>query len=302
MTAAASLKIGGKSVRVSNLDKPLYPGGFTKGQVLEYYMGIAPVMLPYLRGRAVTMRRFPDGVKSGTFYQKNCPDHRPPWVGTVRVESRVGEAPVDHCLLDERAALLWAANLAALEIHVPMARAAKPDRPTAMVFDLDPGPPATLPDCIRIGLRLRDLLNRLGLECLPKTSGSKGLHVYVPLNTAVTFDQTKNVARAIATHVSEQEPKLVTVNMSKAQRPGKVFIDWSQNDVHKTTVCAYSLRATEEPRVSTPVTWKELEAALASKGSGKALNFSPAEVLKRVEKLGDLFLPVLKQRQVLPST
>jgi bifunctional non-homologous end joining protein LigD len=300
MSVAETRKIGNRTLRFSNLDKPLYPGGFTKGQVLEYYLGIAPVMLPYLRGRAVTLRRFPDGVTAGTFYQKSCPDHRPPWVATARVKSRDSDEFVDHCLLDERAALLWAANLAALEIHVPMARAADPGRPTAMVFDLDPGPPATIADCMRLGLSLRDLLHRAGLECLPKTSGSKGLHVYVPLNTRVTFEQTKDFALAIATLLTKQNPKLVTANMSKAQRAGKVFVDWSQNDVHKTTVCAYSLRATEQPRVSTPVTWKEVQASLASK-SGKPLVFSPADVLKRVAKVGDLFLPVLKQRQTLPS-
>ncbi|HWE96364.1 MAG TPA: non-homologous end-joining DNA ligase [Tepidisphaeraceae bacterium] len=300
MSVAETRKIGNRTLRFSNLDKPLYPGGFTKGQVLEYYLGIAPVMLPYLRGRAVTLRRFPDGVTAGTFYQKSCPDHRPPWVATARVKSRDSDEFVDHCLLDERAALLWAANLAALEIHVPMARVAEPDRPTAMVFDLDPGPPATIADCMRLGLSLRDFLQRTGLDCLPKTSGSKGLHVYVPLNTRVTFEQTKDFALAIATLLTKQNPKLVTANMSKAQRAGKVFVDWSQNDVHKTTVCAYSLRATEQPRVSTPVTWKEVQASLASK-SGKPLVFSPADVLKRVSKLGDLFLPVLKQRQTLPS-
>jgi bifunctional non-homologous end joining protein LigD len=300
MRVAETRKIGNRTLRFSNLDKPLYPGGFTKGQVLEYYLGIAPVMLPYLRGRAVTLRRFPDGVMAGTFYQKSCPDHRPPWVATARVKSRDSDEFVDHCLLDERAALLWAANLAALEIHVPMARVAVPGRPTAMVFDLDPGPPATIADCMRLGLSLRDLLQRTGLDCLPKTSGSKGLHVYVPLNTRVTFEQTKDFALAIATLLTKQNPKLVTANMSKAQRAGKVFVDWSQNDVHKTTVCAYSLRATEQPRVSTPVTWKEVQASLASK-SGKPLTFSPADVLKRVAKLGDLFLPVLKQQQTLPS-
>ncbi|MDB5356473.1 MAG: primase-like protein [Phycisphaerales bacterium] len=300
MKVAQSFEVDGRTLRMSNLDKPLYPDGFTKGQVLEYYLGIAPVMLPHLRGRAVTLRRWPDGVKAGTFYQKSCPDHRPPWLGTALVKSRDSDESVKHCLLDERAALLWAANLAALEIHVPMARADDPTRPTAMVFDLDPGPPATLSDCLRIGLRLRDVLRHLGLDCLPKTSGSKGLHVYVPLNTKVTFEQTKSFAHAIATLLSEQEPKLVTANMSKAQRSGKVFIDWSQNDVHKTTVCAYSLRATEQPRVSTPVTWREVQAALKNK-SGKALSFSPTDVLKRVAKRGDLFEPLLKQRQVLPT-
>ncbi len=235
-------KVGNRQVGLSNLQKPLYPSGFTKGEVAEYYVRIAPVILPYLKGRAVTWKRYPNGTAAEFFFEKRCPPHKPDWVHTAGVVSRQNEGTVQHCVIDDMATLLWAANLAALELHVPLAIAAKPNRPTAMVFDLDPGPPATLLDCLRLSLHLRDRLKKIGLKIFPKTSGGKGLHLYVPLNTATTFDQTKIFARAIADQLVADDPAHVTANMSKALRSGKIFVDWSQNDDHKTTVCAYSLR------------------------------------------------------------
>src|SRR5690348_2282239 len=246
-TLPPALTLGGKRVPLSNLDKRLYPSGFTKGQAIDYYLRIAPMILPHLRSRAITLKRYPNGSRAPFFFEKNCPLHRPDWIKTARILStRTENKEVNHCLINDRAALLWVANLAALELHVPLAKADRPGRPTVMVFDLDPGAPATLVDCARLGIRLRDLLARLGLQSFPKTSGSKGLHVYVPLNgsgAGVTFDDTKTFALAIASLLARDDPQKVTMNMSKSGRAGKVFVDWSQNDTHKTTVCAYSLRA-----------------------------------------------------------
>jgi bifunctional non-homologous end joining protein LigD len=299
-----AVAIGNKHVSLSNLGKPLYPTGFTKGQVIEYYVRIAPVMLPYLRDRAATMKRYPNGTEAPFFFEKNCPEHRPPWVKTARIESgRTPGESTNHCLIQDQATLAWVANLASLELHVPLAKASNPDRPTMMVFDLDPGAPATMRDCARIGLRLREMLEHLKLQCFAKTSGSKGLHVYVPLNApSVTFEQTKTFALAVASLLAREDPARLTVNMSRSGRPGKVFIDWSQNDRHKTTVCPYSLRAKERPMVSTPVTWEEVEqAAGAKRPKEEELAFSTDDVLERVERSGDLFAPVLSLRQRVPE-
>lgn len=293
-----AMTIGGKRLTFSNLNKPLYPSAFTKGEVIEYYRGVSPAILPHLKDRAVTLKRYPNGTAAPFFFEKNCPVHRPDWVKTAEVR---GNTSVNqHCVLGDIPSLLWAANLAALELHIPLAKTGHPDRPTVMVYDLDPGPPATLADCIQLGLQLRDMLGRLGVECLAKTSGSKGLHVYVPLNTpTVTFDQTKHFAQTLALLFERQNPDRVTATMSRARRTGKVFVDWSQNDQHKTTACVYTLRATEEPRVSTPVTWNELEAVRRS-GKLERLAFTPAQVVERVREQGDLFLPVLRLKQRLP--
>jgi bifunctional non-homologous end joining protein LigD len=292
---SARWNVGGRVVAVSNLQKPLYPSGFTKRQVLDYYRAVAPVMLPYLEGRAVTLKRFPNGSDQPYFFEKNCPNHRPQWVSTAKVKGKSGS--VQHCVLKNTADLLWAANLAALELHVPLAKASHPDRPTVIAFDLDPGPPADIRLCAAIALRLRKILAGLGLECVAKTSGGKGLHVYLPLNIpGVSFDDTRQFAKLVAQLFQKDDPEQVTAKMTRSLRAGKVFVDWSQNDPHKTTACAYTLRANQTPGVSTPLTWDEV--ALAERGKMK-LQFKPEQVIERVERLGDLFVPVQRLRQRL---
>src|ERR1700720_31189 len=255
MPDKAELVVEGKKLSVSNLEKVLYPKvGFTKGQVVDYYIRIAPVLLPHLKDRPLTMKRYPDGVEGEFFYEKNCPSHRPSWVKTAKVWSEGNNRTMEYCLANDLPTLVWAANRADLELPTSLSRKRKIDRPTMMVFDLDPGPPADIVQCCQVGLWLRDLLAKLKLKSFAKTSGSKGLQVYVPLNTSVTFNQTKDLSRALAQHLETDRADLVTSNMSKAVRKGKVFVDWSQNDEHKTTICVYSLRAREEPTVSTPFT------------------------------------------------
>lgn len=268
----AALVLGAKRPRLSNLDKPLYPSGFTKAQVIDYYTRIAPTILPHLYGRAVTLKRYPDGATGESFFEKRCPSHRPEWVQTAHIEHKSGKR-LDYCLINDLSTLLWAANLAALELHVPLALAAAPETPTAMVFDMDPGEPATMTDCIDIGLRLRDMLGGLGLQCWAKLSGKKGLHVLVPLNTVgITFDQTKRFSKAIALLLQRQDPARITATMAKSQRPGKVYVDWAQNDVRKTTVCAWSLRAADIPSISAAMPWTTLEKA------------KPADLVVRADK------------------
>ena len=299
MPTAGVAKIDKHELKFSNLDKVLYPqAGFTKGQVIDYYLRIAPVLLPHLQGRPITLKRYPNGVDGMFFYEKRCPAHKPDWVKTASIYSRHNEDNINYCLAPDRSTLAWLANLACLELHPLLAKSDKPDVPTTMVFDLDPGPPASILDCIRIALKMRDSLKHLGLESFPKTSGGKGLHFWVPLNTPVSFDQTKAFAHTFAMFFERQDPEHVTSVMRKDLRVGKVLIDWSQNDSHKTTVAAYSLRAQPQPTVSTPVTWKELESAL-KRDDGTKLRFTADQVLKRVEKLGDLFEPVLKLKQKL---
>src|ERR687887_106787 len=301
MSKKAQLDVEGKKLSVSNLDKVLYPKvGFTKGQVIDYYIRIAPVLLPHLRDRPLTMKRYPNGVDKEFFYEKNCPVHRPNWVKTAKVWSEGNNRMMDYCLAQDLPTLVWAANLADLELHTSLARKKDVARPTMMVFDLDPGAPADIVQCCQVGLWLRDLLSKMKLRSLAKTSGSKGLQVYVPLNTTVTFDQTKDLSRALAQHLESEHPNLVTSNMSKAVRKGKVFVDWSQNDEHKTTICVYSLRARDEPTVSTPVTWNEVEKCLKKK-SAELLRFRSDQVLVRVDELGDLFESVEKLKQKLPK-
>jgi bifunctional non-homologous end joining protein LigD len=301
MPDKTELIVEGRKLVVSNLDKVLYPKtGFTKGQVIDYYIRVAPVLLPHLKDRPLTMKRYPDGVEGGFFYEKNCPSHRPKWVQTARVWSEGNNRTMDYCLAQDLPTLVWAANLADLELHTALARKRDVARPTMMVFDLDPGAPADIVQCCEVGLWLRDLLGKMKLKSFAKTSGSKGLQVYVPLNTAVTFDKTKDLSRTLAEHLEHEHADRVTSNMSKALRKGKVFVDWSQNDEHKTTVCVYSLRAREEPTVSTPVTWDEVESCLKKK-KGELLKFRSDKALTRVQKLGDLFDAVEKLKQKLPK-
>jgi bifunctional non-homologous end joining protein LigD len=296
----ATVRIGRQPVSFSNLGKKLYPSGFTKGEVIAYYLRIADTILPHLKKRTVTLKRYPNGSDGMFFYEKNCPAHRPPWVDTANVPSANRVGGVNYCLVNDAATLAWIANLASLELHTSLAKAPKVERPTMMVFDFDPGPPADLIDCCRIAIRMRDKLASLGLQSFPKTSGGKGLHFYVPLNTPCTFDDTKAFAHALAMLMEREDPEHVISTMRKDQRVGKVMIDWSQNDEHKTTVCAYSLRAREHPTVSTPVTWTEVEATLKS-GDAKKLRFEAHDVIKRVERDGDLFEPVLTMKQKLPN-
>ncbi|MEP7077549.1 MAG: non-homologous end-joining DNA ligase [Chthoniobacterales bacterium] len=301
MPERAELIVEGRKLPVSNLNKVLYPKtGFTKGQVIDYYIRIAPVLLPHLKDRPLTMKRYPNGVEGMFFYEKNCPTHRPAWVKTAKVWSEGNQREMHYCLAQDLATLVWAANLADLELHTSLARKKNVARPTMMVFDLDPGPPADIVRCCKVGLWLRDLLAGMNLKSWAKTSGSKGLQVYVPLNTSTTFDQTKKLSRALAEHLEGAHPELVVSRMLKSLRTGKVLVDWSQNDEHKTTVNVYSLRAKDRPTVSTPVTWQEVETALKKK-KVNLLVFTSEQVLKRVETLGDLFAPLETLKQKLPK-
>ena len=292
---APEVDVEGRRLKLSNLDKVLYPEpGFTKGQVIDFYTRIAPAVLPHLRGRALTLKRYPNGVDGKYFYEKQKPAHAPDWVRSETIET--GDRDIDFVLCDDLPTLVWLANLADLELHPSLALAEDPDRPTVLAFDLDPGEPAALPECREVALLLRDVLADLGLECCAKTSGSKGMQLYVPLNTAVTYDDTKPFAQALAQLLEKQHPKLVVSSMKKSLRAGKVFIDWSQNSRHKTTVAVYSLRARAQPTVSTPVTWDEIEDDRLD------LVFQTGDVLERVEEHGDLFAPVLELNQTLPSS
>ena len=293
--------VEGKRLSLSNLDKVLYPTtGFTKGQVIDYYARIAPALLPHLQGRPVTMKRYPDGVDSEYFYEKNAPKHRPDWVKTAPIWSRHNRRHINFLLVEDLPTLTWLANLASLEIHPSLALAKDINCPTMMVFDLDPGPPANIVQCAQVGLWLREIFEHWGLECFPKTSGSKGLQVYVPLNTPTTYDATKPFAHALARLLEHDHPELIVSDMKKEIRGGKVFVDWSQNDEHKTTVSVYSLRAREHPTVSTPVTWQEVERCLKKKDAS-LLVFEAPKVIERFEKMGDLHAAVLDLRQKLPD-
>ena len=297
-SAGVEVEIDGRQLRLSNLDKVLYPeAGFTKGEVIDYYTRIAPTMLPHIRERALTFKRFPDGVDGGSFFEKRCPKHRPPWVQTAAGPGD-NKGTIQYCELDERPALVWAANMAALELHAPMARAADIETPCAVVFDLDPGAPATIVECARIGLLIHDVLENLSLEVCAKTSGSKGMQLYVPLNTAATHEGAGDFALAVGQLIERAHPNDVTTTMAKAVRGGKVFIDWSQNTRHKTTIAPYSMRARPRPTVSTPVSWNEVEECASGRNP---LVFEAADVLERVEGVGDLFAPVLEVEQQLPT-
>ena len=246
------------------------------------------------------MKRYPDGVEGEFFYEKNCPSHRPKWVKTAKVWSEGNQRTMDYCLANDLPTLVWAANLADLELHTSLSRKNNIERPTMMVFDLDPGAPADIVQCCQVGIWLRDLLTKMKLKSWAKTSGSKGLQVYVPLNSAASYDATKVLSRSLAQHLEHEHPDLVTSNMSKAMRKDKVFVDWSQNDEHKTTICVYSLRAKEEPTVSTPVTWNEVENCF-KRNNPEVLKFRSDQALERAEELGDLFEPVETLKQKLPK-
>ncbi len=301
MSNKAELVVEGRALAVSNLDKVLWPkAGFTKGEMIHYYIQIAPVLLPHLKDRPLTMKRYPDGVEGEFFYEKNCPSHRPKWVKTAKVWSEPNQRDIDYCLAQDLPTLVWAANLADIELHTSLSRKKNVGRPTMMVFDLDPGAPADIVQCCQVGLWLREILQTMKLRSWAKTSGSKGLQVYVPLNTAVTYERTKELSHALAEYLEQAHPELVVSKMSKALRKGKVFVDWSQNDEHKTTICVYSLRAKEQPTASTPVTWEEV-AQTVKKKDGKRLVFRCDETLARVEKMGDLFEEVETLKQKLPK-
>lgn len=294
------VEIEGKKLTLSNLDKVLYPAvGFTKGEVIDYYVRIAPVLLPHLEGRPLTMKRYPNGVNGMFFYEKNCPEHRPDWVQTAPIWSEGNKKTMHYCVAQDLPTLVWAANLADIELHTSLSIGSDMPHPTFIVFDLDPGPPADIVLCSQVGLWVRDIFKSFGLESFAKTSGSKGLQIYVPLNTSVTYDQTKPFAHEIARLLEKQYPDLVVSDMKKALRTGKVFVDWSQNDRYKTTINVYSLRAKEQPTVSTPVSWAEVEQC-AKKKDAKLLVFTSEQVLARVQKKGDLFEAVLKLKQELP--
>ena len=289
------VSVEGRTLSLSNLDKVMYPEvGFTKGQVIDYYTRIAPVLLPHLQDRPLTLKRYPNGVEGGYFYEKQCPSHRPDWVRSESIE--MSSKSIDFCICDDLPTLVWLANLADLELHPSLSLADDIDRPTVMAFDLDPGPPAGLAECCEVAFLLRDALSRLGLESCAKTSGSKGIQVYVPLNVDdVDYDHgTKALSKALARHLESEHPKLIVSQQRKDLRRGKVLIDWSQNDEAKTTVGVYSLRARERPTVSTPLRWEELD-------NPDALVFEASDVLDRVEEHGDHFAPVVELRQKLPD-
>ena len=293
------VNIDGREIGLSNLEKVLYPEtGTTKAEVIEYYARIAPVMLPHLEGRCLTLKRFPNGVTYDGFYEKRCPKHRPEWID-VALGPGDRNGQIGYCRFDEPAALVWAANMAAIELHAPMACADALDVPRALVFDFDPGAPAAIAECCKVALAARDVLAAVGLEGWCKTSGSKGLQMYVPLNTpSATHEGASDFALAVGQVLERQLPGEVTTVMAKAERPGKIFVDWSQNAFHKTTIAPYSLRARPEPTVSTPVTWDEVEACA---GGGVELRFTSDQVLARVDESGDLFEPVLTVEQELPT-
>jgi bifunctional non-homologous end joining protein LigD len=296
------VEIEGKKLKVSNLDKVLWPdAGFTKGQMIDYYARVAPVLLPHLKDRPLTMKRYPNGVGGMHFYEKNCPEHRPEWVETAKVWSPGNNKWMGYCLVQNLATLVWAANLADIELHTSLSKCQEMLRPTMIVFDLDPGAPANIVQCCRVGIWVRDIFEQFGLQSFPKTSGSKGLQIYVPLNTPVSYDDTKPFAHELARVLERQHPDLIVSDMKKALRVGKIFVDWSQNDDYKTTVCVYSLRAKDHPTCSTPVTWAEVEKCLKAE-SPELLVFKSDDLLKRVEKYGDLFEPVLKLKQKLPAS
>ncbi len=294
------IELGGRRLSLSNLEKVLYPScGFTKAHVQEYHRRMAPFILPHLQDRALTLKRYPEGVDKPFFFEKRCPSHRPPWVQTAGI-SRAGGKQMTVCLVNDLETLLWVANLAALELHVPLARAASPETPDAMVFDLDPGEPANILHCAKVALILQELLSRLGLASRVKSSGQKGLHVLVPLNSPeATFEDTKTFSRAVAMILEKNYPDLVTARMAKDARKGKVFINWSQNDSSLTMICVYSLRAREKPYVSCPLDWGELKQ-LAGADDPERLHILQDEAVRRTEEAGDLFQDVLVKKQKLP--
>ncbi len=297
MSAGVEIDVEGRHLSLSNLDKVLYPSGFTKSQVIDYMARIAPIAIPHLAGRCLTFRRYPNGTDTAGFFEKRCPGHRPEWV-QVALGPGDRQGGIEYCRIEEIAAMVWAANMAAIEIHAPMARSVDLAVPGALVFDFDPGAPATIVECCQIAVAARDVLESVDLQAWCKTSGSKGLQMYVPLNMSeATHEGAADFALAVGQVLERQLPGRVTTVMAKAERPGKIFVDWSQNAFHKTTIAPYSLRARPDPTVSTPVTWGEVESCSAG---DIVLRFTSDEVLARVEQHGDLFAEVLTLEQVLP--
>ncbi|RKS71835.1 bifunctional non-homologous end joining protein LigD [Actinomadura pelletieri DSM 43383] len=296
-----TVEVEGRQVSLSNLDKNLYPE-FTKGEVIDYYARIAPVMLPHLKDRAATRIRWPDGVDGAKFFEKNAPSHTPDWVRTATIPtpgSSTGRDTLDFVVVDDLPTLVWCANLAALELHVPQWKVGPRGgvrNPDLVVFDLDPGEPATIVEACEVAHLLRDLLAEDGLESYPKTSGKKGLHLYVPIKEPTNAERTSEYAKTAARRLAEEHPRLVVAKMEKRLRKGRIFVDWSQNNPAKTTVAPYSLRAARRPSVSTPVTWDELESC----ADAADLVFTPAEILDRVDEHGDLLEPLLKDHRPLP--
>jgi bifunctional non-homologous end joining protein LigD len=295
------VEIEGRRLALSNLDKVLYPeAGFTKGQVIDYYVRVAPVLLPHLAGRPLTLKRYPNGVAGMFFYEKNCPRHRPEWVSTAPIWSEGNHRWMEYCVVQNIPTLVWAANLASLELHVSLSNASAMPHPSYIIFDLDPGEPANIVQCCQVGLWVRDTFTRLGLRSFAKTSGSKGLQIYIPLNSGISYSETKPFAHQVALSLERKHPELVVSDMKKTLREGKVLVDWSQNDEHKTTICVYSLRARPHPTVSTPVSWAEVNRCLES-ANAASLEFTAPQVLERVERNGDLFAPLLTLYQQLPE-
>lgn len=291
-----------REVTLTHLDKIFFPKvGFTKGEMIRYYLDAAPFILPHLKGRPITLIRFPDGVDGQKFYEKNAPSFAPSWIRTYSVPRRGGSSPIRYILINDGASLAWCANIGAIELHPFLHRAPKLDRPTVVAFDLDPGEGADLLTCARVAFLIKELLDELGLEAFAKVSGSKGLQLYVPLNTAVSYEATGAFARGVAELLEQRHPEMVVSSMAKIRRRGRVLIDWSQNSRSKTTVAVYSLRGKrEEPFVSMPVEWLELKRALKA-GRSDALFFAPSAAIRRLKKVGDLFAPVLSRKQRLPK-
>jgi bifunctional non-homologous end joining protein LigD len=299
--ADGQLDVGGRRLSIRNLDRVVFPHtGTTKGELLDYYVKVADAMLPHLHDRLLHMHRYPEGVDGPRFWQKGCPEHRPEWMPTAPVWSREKAANIDYCVVNELAALLWAVNIGSIELHTSLHRTGAMDRPTALAFDLDPGEGVGLLECCELGLRVRDLFASLGLDAYAKTSGSKGLQIYVPLDGEAPYAEAKPAARAVAELLERQTPATVVSRMAKRLRAGRVLVDWSQNTEHKSMVCAYSVRAKQRPTVSTPVTWEEVERAVGS-GDPGALVFEMGDVLARVAELGDPFEPVLARGRPLAA-
>jgi bifunctional non-homologous end joining protein LigD len=299
MSKKTLVDVDGTRLELSNLEKTFYPEvGFTKAQVIDYYARISAALLPHLKNRPVSMKRYPDGVTGDYFFEKQAPSHRPRWIETTPVESE--DRRIDYCMINDLRSLVWTSNLANLELHTFLHRAPKISQPTMLAFDLDPGDGADILLCAQVGLWIRDLLEELGIVSFPKTSGSKGLQLYVPLNSPTSYEKTKPFAHALAQRLEAEHPNEIVSKMQKKLRVGKVFVDWSQNDEHKTTVTVYSLRAKNRPTVSTPVSWEEVATAL-QKRDPERLVFESDGVLDRAEKKGDLFEPVLTMKQQLPS-
>jgi bifunctional non-homologous end joining protein LigD len=296
---STTTRIDGKELKLSNLDKILYPSGFNKAEVIDYYRQIAPVMLPHLHDRPITLKRYPNGTRGMYFYQKRAPEHRPAWLKTAPIKTK--SDVIDFCIIENAAGLVWLANLACLEIHAYLFKAQNPLVPTMMVFDLDPGAPATLNDCCAVAVSLQELLQQHGLSCLAKVSGSKGLHICVPLNYHETFTRTKLFAHAIARILEQRYPQKITSVMSKSERNGKVFIDWSQNDAAKTTCCVYSLRAVNAPMVSAPISWAEIRRVVKSSVTD-SLIIQATDLLNSNKIASDEFAALESQVQYLPES